>query len=721
MKILECWMEHPVRELDRTFTYLCEEEVEPGSRVKVNFHNRHLIGFVESVEETDLSAEEIEKEKGYKIRMVDAVIDHTSLLTDELHDLAMQMKHDNICPAIACFQCILPAKLKPAGKVKTVVHETWAELSDQEVSLTPKQLEMYLYVKEKGKVLVRELRKKSPSITKALIDKGALVLTEKEREAASNAHVIRPSEVELTPRQKEVIAEINGSDDPVFLLRGVTGAGKTEVYLQLAAQVLQKGRQVLILVPEIGLTPQMIQRVTERFGDELAIYHSGLSDQEKYEQYRKVRTGQAAIVVGTRSAVFLPFDNLGLIVMDEEHDPSYKQENQPAYHCRDIAIARGKYHHCKVILGSATPTLDSYARGLRHVYHLVEMPERINRSLPVVTVVDMKEEGRKGGDLILSSFLKEKMKDRLEKGERIILMLNRRGYNTQLRCRSCGEVLTCPHCDLAMSYHRQIRRMKCHTCGCEMPVPRVCPKCGSQEGFMTYGFGTEKLEAEVRELFPEASVLRMDADTTSRKNAHHKILQAFSEGKADILLGTQMIAKGLDFPEVTLVGIINGDNGLARTDFRSCETTFDLLMQAAGRSGRGTRQGEVIFQVFNPDHYAVIDAARQDYLSFFREEMKYRHIGQYPPYTYLISLLIKDRDQHKVDATSLYLKEALHGSYRVIGIIQLLKINDMFRSRIVLKGKNLEEMRADVRDVLLDHPKAVMASVIVDVNPMTLE
>ena len=721
MKILECWIEHPIRQLDRTFTYACDEEVEPGCRVKVTFAHHHLIGFVESVEETDQDLEAISAAKGYRVLMVDEVIDHTSLLTDELHDLALAMKEDNLCPAIACFQCILPPKLKPSGKIRKAVSEKWVRLSDQEVHLTPKMLVLYTKIQEAGEMKVSDCRKISPYAFTKLKDSGAIEIFSRERQAASNAHTVAETHVQLTDRQKAVLNEIHSSDDPVYLLRGVTGAGKTEIYLQLAAQVLAQGRQVLILVPEIGLTPQMIARVSERFGSELAIYHSGLSDQEKYEQYVKVAQGQAAIVVGTRSAVFLPFQNLGLIVMDEEQDTSYKQDSQPAYHCRDIAIQRGRWHHCKVILGSATPSLDSYARALKHVYHLVEMPERIHNTLPTVTEVDMKQEAHQGGSMILSSFLRQKMHERLQKKERIILMLNRRGYNTQLRCRSCGEVIMCPHCDLAMSYHRSIGRLKCHSCGYEMKVPSVCPKCGSQEGFMSYGFGTERLEAQVQEAFPEASILRMDADTTGRKNAREKILKDFHDGKADILLGTQMIAKGLDFPDVTLVGIINGDNGLARTDFRSCENTFDLLTQAAGRSGRGEKPGEVIFQVFNPDHYAVIDAARQDYLSFFKEEMKYRYIGQYPPYTYLIALLVRDQDQRRVDATAIYLKEHLQGNFRVIGPVQLIRRNDFSRTRIVLKGKDLAAMKEAVRQVLNSDPKQLKASVLVDVNPLNLE
>ena len=722
MKILECWIEHPVRSLDRTFTYLCDEEVEPGSRVQIVFNRRTMIGFVDTVTETDETKEQIEKRLGYHVNMVQKVIDHESLLTPELHDLALQMKEDTVSTAIACFMCMLPAKLKPSGKIRSVVKEKWVSLSDHEVSLTSsKQLEAYTYIRDHQPIRYHDVRELYPNVIRRLVEKGAVKIEEKDREARSNAHAAHASDIQLTQRQKEVIAEIESSDDPVYLLRGVTGAGKTEVYLQLASKALAAGRQVLLLVPEISLTPQMIERVSSRFGSELAIYHSGLNDQEKYEQYRKVKSGKASIVVGTRSAVFLPFENLGLIVMDEEHDSSYKQDNQPAYHCRDIAIARGRYHHCKVILGSATPSLDSYARACKHVYHLVEMNERINQSMPAVSIVDMKEEAKNGHDLVLSEPLKEKMKDRLSHHERIILMLNRRGYNTQMRCRSCGEVITCPHCDFAMSWHRAQGVLKCHTCGYEQKIPKACPKCGSTAGFITYGFGTERLEAEVEEMFPGVSVMRMDADTTTQKNAHEKMLKDFAEGKAQILLGTQMIAKGLDFSDVTLVGIINGDNGLARTDFRSCEVTFDLLMQAAGRSGRGEKKGEVVFQVFNPDHYAVKDAAAQDYLSFFREEMKFRHIGQYPPYTYLISLVVRDKNERRVNEAADWLFASLNGSYRKIGVIALSRMNDCYRSRIILKGKNLEEMRKDVRDLLAKDTRNYRNMILVDVNPMVLD
>ena len=719
-KIVHCWIEHPVRKLDQTFTYLYDGEVERGCRVRISFGARQLIGFVDRVEESNESRAEIESRYGFALKDIDEVLDQESLITDELFDLAAWLKEHTLSTAIACFQTMLPGKVKPAGRTASAVKEKMVRLSDKEVSLTPKQLEAYLYVRDHQPLTYRELRKAYVNQARSLVEKEAVILYEKEREGKVVEPLANEAALPLLEEQKHVMDEILSSNDAVFLLQGVTGSGKTEIYLQLASKALAKGRQVLILVPEIALTPQMIRRVRQRFKDGLAIYHSGLSDQEKYEQYRLVKTRQASIVVGTRSAVFLPFADLGLIVMDEEHDASYKQDSQPCYHCRDVAIYRGRYHHCKVILGSATPSLDSYARALRHVYHLVVLKERINRTLPTVTVVPVREAIRKGDSYILTDVLRGKMAERLARGEQVILLLNRRGYSSLLRCRSCPEVLKCPHCDLAMSWHHDIHRLKCHTCGTEMRTPYVCPVCGSREGFMSYGFGTQRLQEEVQNAFPDARILRMDADTTGRKNAHQKILEAFANREADILLGTQMIAKGLDYPNVTLVGVVNGDEGLSRTDFRSCEVTFDLLMQASGRSGRGDKNGEVVLQVYDPAHYAVVCAARQDYEAFFYQEMKFRHAGQYPPYTYLASLTVASKDQRQTDRLSLALKAGLSGDFQVIGVVSLLKIQDKCRSRILLKGKNEEEIRRGIRQ-FLDTSDLDLKGLKIDINPLYLD
>lgn len=713
-------MEHPVRNIDRTFTYLFEGNVEAGARVHVPFGKKILTGFVESVEETTKTKEEIEAEKGYALKSIIDVLDEESLITEELHDLALWMKEETLSTAISCFQAMLPAKIKPSTNHKSIVLEKMVRLSEQEVDLTPKQLEAFLYVQSHQPLTYSELRKRFPNQARTLVEKSAIELYEKEREAKNYEVSSKDVKKKLKPSQQKAMDEIRFSDDPVYLLKGVTGSGKTEIYLQLAEEALQQGKQVLFLVPEIGLTPQMIERVSSRFGKDLAIYHSALNDQEKYEQYRMVKTGRARMVVGTRSSIFLPFENLGLIVMDEEHDPSYKQENQPAYHCRDVAIYRGRYHHCKVILGSATPTLDSYARGIKNVYHLVKLEERINGNLPEVTIVPMQDSIRKDGNAILSTRLKEEMAKRFEHNEQVILLLNRRGYHTEMRCRSCGEIVRCPHCDLAMHYHRTLSRLKCHTCGTELRVPKVCPNCGSYEGFTMYGFGTERLEQEVQNAFPNVRILRMDADTTTKKNSHEKILAAFGKKEADVLLGTQMIAKGLDFPDVTLVGVINGDDGLTRTDFRSCEATFDLLMQAVGRAGRADKKGQALIQVYQPNHYAVVASAHQNYEAFFKKEMDFRHAGGYPPYTYLIAVTIIGLNQNKVDDTALVLKSSLQGDFKVLGVSQLLKIADRYRSRILLKGKNLNQMRNALKSAM-EQKGLDVSGVRIDINPMTLD
>lgn len=721
MYLISCWIEHPVRQIDQPFTYTSDEPAECGMRVRVNFAHREVTGFVESCEETDETPEQAEARLHCRLKPVLSVLDQESLITPELHDLALWMKDTTLSTTISCFQAMLPGKIKPITSNARVVMEHWAVLSEGEFSLTPKQLEAFQYVKNHQPLRYSDLRKQYPNQARALIEKGAIHLETKEKEAVETVSEHPSEPLPLTKDQQSVYDEIRTSPDMVFLLRGVTGSGKTEVYLHLAEDALSEGRQVLILVPEISLTPQMIERVSSRFGTELAIYHSGLNPQEKYEQYRMVRSGRARVVVGTRSSVFLPFQNLGLIVMDEEQDTSYKQENQPAYHCRDIAIHRGAYHHCKVVLGSATPALESYARALKHVYHLVTLDHRINDTLPEVTIIPLKEAMKRGESYILSNELKQKIQERLALHQQVILLLNRRGYSTSLRCCACQEVLMCPHCDLALSYHRQERLLKCHTCGYQMRVPAVCPSCGAREGYSAYGFGTEKLEQEVQAAFPEASILRMDADTTGRKNAHAKILNAFGRHEADILLGTQMIAKGLDYPDVTLVGILNGDEGLSRTDYRSCELTFDLLMQASGRSGRSEEPGEVVLQVFDPDHYAVQCAAHQDYDTFFAKEMQFRHAGMYPPYTYLIAITVSDADEAAGNRTALWLKNSLHGTYKTIGVITLLKIQDRFRFRILLKGRDLEEMRKDVRALFRTEEYRKAKDIRIDVNPMTLD
>ncbi|WP_267128094.1 replication restart helicase PriA [Erysipelothrix piscisicarius] len=505
-----------------------------------------------------------------------------------------------------------------------------------------------------------------------------------------------------------------------YLLHGVTGSGKTEIYLNAAAKVLKDDKQVLIMVPEISLTPQMIERVSKRFGEDVAIYHSALNDQEKYEQYVRVQKQEVKIVVGTRSSIFMPFDHLGLIVMDEEHDSSYKQDQIPMYNTRDIAIKRSQYHQCPLVLGSASPALESYARALRGKYQLLELNDRINHMFPSVTLVDTRTALYDKQSPYLTQTLINGIHKRLSQGEQVILLLNRRGYNTLLKNANTDEVLLCEHCDVALNYHKDDQTIRCHMCGeIYHQLPLVD---GRPPKIIGSGVGTQRLVEELESIFPQARIARMDADTTSKKNAHQRILNDFIDHQSDILVGTQMIAKGLDVENVTLVGIVNADATLAYADYRSVELTFNMLLQASGRSGRGQYRGEVIIQTSNPDHYAIVCAVTQKYKHFFKQEMEYRKIAGYPPYNYLISLVFLDEDPLKSwQAAEDFQKLLSDQKFQILGPTELRKLQRKYRTRMILKGKDLDSMINICNQALQLYRKINGTGVVVDVNPMTLE
>lgn len=452
----------------------------------------------------------------------------------------------------------------------------------------------------------------------------------------------------LNNQQEEAFKKITNAmkkqKSETFLLHGITGSGKTEIYLQAINECIQNGKEAIVLVPEISLTPQMTERFRSRFGELVAVMHSGLSVGEKYDEWRKVHKQKVKVVVGARSAIFAPFQNVGLIILDEEHESTYKQEDSPRYHARDVAIWRSEYHQCPVILGSATPSLESYARGKKNVYTLLTLSQRaLHQPLPAVEIVDMREELKKGNRSMFSERLAESIKMRLEKKEQIVLFLNRRGYSSFVLCRDCGTVLHCQNCDISLTYHKTTEKLKCHYCGYEDKTPRFCPQCNS-EHIRYFGTGTQKVEEELVKLFPQARVVRMDVDTTKRKGSHEQILKQFGNGDADILLGTQMIAKGLDFPNITLVGVLSADSSLHLPDFRSSEKTFQLLTQVSGRTGRHEKLGEVVIQTYSPEHYAVQLAKTQNYELFFNQEMFIRHQAGYPPYYFLALIQVSHED-----------------------------------------------------------------------------
>ena len=723
MKVVHVFVEHPILHLDHTFTYLCDGfKVSRGVRVQVPFGTTSIIGFVESVQEHTQA--EIDAYP-YPLKAIYDVIDDAPLVNEELFALANFMADEYIAPRISCFQCMLPSQLKPQTSKSKIKMEDWVRIikSDDGVKLTPKQQWTYDSLKE-AKEMPRVLYNRSfKSHAKKLVDLGLVEIFKKQVSSSFFDVEDQDEEKILTPLQKAAMDQILHGKQMVNLLHGVTGSGKTEVFLQLANKVLQEGKQVVVLVPEISLTPQMVHRVTSRFKKQVAIYHSALSNQEKYEQYQLVKEQKVSIVVGTRSAIFMPFDHLGLIILDEEHDPSYKQDKTPRYHCRDIALWRARYHHAKVVLASATPSLESYARAYKGIYQLVTMKERMNRCFPKMHLVDMKKAIEDKQSYILSNTLLDAIYDRLQKKEQVILLLNRRGYTPVLRCISCGYVQMCPHCEVAMSYHKEENMLKCHTCGHTMSVPQYCPSC-HQASWRYLGLGTQKLEEFLQVKFPYAKILRMDADTTTKKHAHQNILKAFGNHQADILLGTQMIAKGLDFEDVTLVGIVNGDAMLNRIDYRSAEMTYDLLEQASGRSGRAQKPGEVIIQAYDLDHYAIQCAAKHDYVDFFKHEMQYRHLAGYPPYRYLVSMLFSHKKEEEVLHDAMAASSYLQGNdgYKVLGPTHLHRLKDEYRMRIILKGKDEALLHQCLKAVYQMHiEKKEKSRLDIDVAPVVME
>jgi primosomal protein N' (replication factor Y) (superfamily II helicase) len=575
----------------------------------------------------------------------------------------------------------------------------------------------------------------SQASVNALVKKGILKVEELEvyRDPYSEREFARKTSLILTKEQENaispVLSSIENEHHEVFLLYGVTGSGKTEIYLQSIQEVLNKGKEAIVLVPEIALTPQMVTRFKERFGDLVAVMHSGLSAGEKYDEWRKIQRKEVKVVVGARSAIFAPFENIGIIIIDEEHETSYKQEENPRYHARDVAIQRAKTYNCPVVLGSATPSLESFARAQKGRYTLLSLPKRMNnQALPTVEIVDMREELRTGNRSMFSIKLFEKLKDRLEKNEQTVLFLNKRGHSSFVMCRDCGYVMNCPHCDITLTYHRYNEQMKCHYCGYEDRVPTICPECNS-EHIRYFGTGTQKVEEELHKLLPEARVIRMDVDTTGRKGSHEKLLSAFQEGQADILLGTQMIAKGLDFPNITLVGVLSADTMLHLPDFRSSEKTFQLLTQVSGRAGRHQLPGEVVIQTYTPEHYSVELAGTQDYDRFYQHEMMVRKVHQYPPFYYLSLVTVSHEELMKVvsvtEKIAKFITSRLSKEAVVLGPVAspIPRINDRYRYQCLIKYKKEPELNNALK-AILDHYQQEMGTgglqISVDLNPYIL-
>lgn len=702
-------VEIKAKSLDDSFTYNISSDmiVNVGDKVVVPFGNRNLEGFVTSIGEFNTD---------YKLKDIKSVVGN--VLTEELIKLGKYMSRKTLSNLISCYQTMLPKALK--ASIKTNInkkYETYVTLIDNNYIGKSDAQKMIIDALNENN-LKKDLTKISISAYNTLLKNG--VIKEERREVYRiNDEVSNASnKIKLTLEQQNVVATVLKDKNSFipYLLHGITGSGKTEVYMNIIEDII-KNKEVIVLVPEISLTPQFVSIFKGRFGDKVAIMHSGLTDGERYDEYRKIKDKKVSIAIGARSAIFSPFKNLGLIIIDEEHTDTYKQDNNPRYDAIDIALYRGKYNNIPVILGSATPSIESYTRAHLGVYKLLELPNRINKTLPSVELVDMKDEIRLGNKII-SSKLKNCIIECLEKDEQVILLLNRRGYSTTVTCSDCGYVMKCPNCDITLTYHKKYNKMNCHYCDYSTYKVNICPNCNSRN-IISFGLGTEKLQEELESMF-ETKVLRMDIDTTRNKGSHEKILKAFRNREASILVGTQMISKGLDFENVTLVGVVNGDATLNIPDYRSAERTFDLLNQVAGRSGRGKKQGKVIIQGFNLDHYSIKFAAIHDYKGFYNEEMNIRKKLSYPPYIDLTLIKISSMNYEDAYSEAVKIKHFLD-KYNIKSLgpsnSNMARINNKYYIQIILKYKSLKEIYNCLQYIVNIYKNNKKINVDIDINP----
>ena len=625
-----------------------------GQLLRVPFRGRITRGFALTLSETP---------PAFSTKPVMAIEDESPFFSPALLKLVKWIASYTASPIEVVLKTAVPASvLKPSARPKELL---FVEPTGSAGDLTKHQAQLLADIVRVGGGWMQQLVKEfqtSPSTLRALERKGCVSIAARQsrRDPLAGRSVVPTRPLQLNDMQAQALATIfaqeiggrgatalpgdgRGAPRPV-LLHGVTGSGKTEIYLQAIARLLEEGKGAIVLVPEISLTPQTVRRFAGRFGGQVAVLHSALSDGERYDEWHRIRTGEARVVVGPRSAIFAPVANLGLIVVDEEHDPSYKQDETPRYHARDVAVMRARFEGARIVLGSATPSLESWLNAQQHKYELASVPARVaGRSLPDVHLVNMQQELERMGHVpIYSSLLLEAVRSRLDRGEQTILFLNRRGYARVLDCPDCGWVAECPECAVPYTYHRADQCLRCHVCGGWARLPADCPICHAKE--LSYGgVGTQRAEAALQACFPRAKILRMDADSTSRKFSHDDILSAFRAGKADVLLGTQMIAKGLDFPNVTLVGVLNADTSLNRPDPRASERTYQLLAQVSGRAGRAEKPGEVYIQTFQPDAAAIAAAAKSDYAAFAAGELEDRRAAYFPPYCRLSTLVFRSK------------------------------------------------------------------------------
>lgn len=713
---LEVLVELKAKNIDKTFTYKTNGFVKVGVRVLVPFGKQKLEGFVLNVHNN---------KPDYEVKEILKVIDEEPVLNEEMLELGKYISKKTICNLISAYQTMLPNALKVKnGRVINKKIVTYIELVDEEyITKSLSQNKILTLLKKEKRMKKSDLNKISASSVNTLLKNNVIKEFKEEEYRINDISKKEVSNIDLTDEQKCVLSKIKYNAFKPYLIHGVTGSGKTEVYMRIIENVLNEKKEAIVLVPEISLTPQLVNTFKNRFGSEIAILHSGLSDGEKYDEWRKIERKEVSIVIGARSAIFAPFTNLGVIIIDEEHSSTYKQENTPKYNAIDIALYRAKKYNIPIILGSATPSIESYTRAKTGIYELCTMKKRVNDSLPNIVLVDMKDE-IKTGNRIISRVLRKKIEEKLKRGEQVLILLNRRGYSTVCTCHSCGYTLKCPKCDIPLTYHKTSNIMRCHYCGYGIKKPDICPSCKSKD-INFFGMGTEKLEQYINEEFKNAKVVRMDQDTTTKKGAHARIINDFKSEKYNILIGTQMISKGLDFPKVTLVGVINGDASLNIPDFRSAERTFQLLNQVAGRAGRSELKGEVIIQGFNIDHYSIIKACNNDYVGFYNEELNIRKILNYSPYYNLCLIKIKNKDYdiayNEANKIVNHIKSKNLKDVIVLGPSSSMipKINNIYNLQVIIKFKNTNELMNELI-FINERYRTSKVMVDIDINPIRL-
>ena len=722
----EILIEYNNKTIDKTFTYLIptilRDKIKVGMQVRVPFNKKIINGFVLKIDN--------DFQSNYSLKEIDSIVLENFVLNKELLQLGKYLKNITLCSLVSAFNTMLPSSLKIEKNHDYSKYKTYIELNKSSLEIEvylktikyPKQIEILTELLNGNSI---EKNKENSSTIKTLVKKNLVKEVKKQVYRLNYDNVKLETKPIMSEEQAKAASDVKLDKYMTYLLYGVTGSGKTEVYMNLIEKVSRLGKSSLLLVPEISLTTQMIERIYRRFGSGVAIFHSGLSNGEKYDEYQKIYKGEVRIVVGTRSAIFTPLQNIGLIILDEEHSSTYKQESTPKYNAIDIAKWRGKYNNCPVILGSATPRLEDMYQAVNGKYKLLKLTKRIGKALlPKISLVDMKSE-LQNKHPIISRLLEEKIEERLQNKEQIMLLLNRRGYSTTVTCRACGFVYKCPHCDITLTFHKDSNSLRCHYCGYTKIKNEVCPSCGGRSlNFM--GLGTEKLELELQQMFPLARISRMDVDTTTKKGAYATLINDFANEKFDIMVGTQMISKGLDFPKVTLVGIINADTSLNIPDFRSGEVTYELLSQVSGRAGRKTSNGEVVIQTFNPDNPYINFVKRNDYKAFYKYEMQFRKNTMYPPFCYLINILITGKDIDLVVKESNnvfnYINKNTSQDTKVYGpnMASIGKISNLYRYQVIIKYKveknlfgvlkYLDGMYASNKNVNLD----------IDINPLKI-